>query len=194
MNRCKIGVETSDTIFTKSDVIESLSRNIRENIDKDDTNIFFIDFSCGTNEFAEQLGFKGKSFDINETNIKYQEDRFVKEDWLSVDSIEIEDGSELLIGINPPFGYKGTLAKKFILHAMDFDPKYIALILPLRFKFPDEFVSWYKQKSNETLPVNGFYDPDNNEDYQVDCLFTFWQKRATKKSIYKDAKSTDPEV
>ncbi|KAJ0943820.1 hypothetical protein HanPSC8_Chr03g0109131 [Helianthus annuus] len=42
----------------------------------------------------------------------------------------LPDGSRLVMGLNPPFGVKASLANKFIDHALKFKPKLIILIVP----------------------------------------------------------------
>ncbi|KAI7744963.1 hypothetical protein M8C21_006460, partial [Ambrosia artemisiifolia] len=55
---------------------------------------------------------------------------FEKRDWFSVPLDALPDGSGLVMGLNPPFGVKASLANKFIDHALKFKPKLLILIVP----------------------------------------------------------------
>ncbi|KAL6570808.1 hypothetical protein OROGR_000358 [Orobanche gracilis] len=49
---------------------------------------------------------------------------------MSVRPDELPDGSQLIMGLNPPFGVNAALANKFINKALEFKPKLIILIVP----------------------------------------------------------------
>ncbi|PNX77036.1 enhanced downy mildew protein [Trifolium pratense] len=55
---------------------------------------------------------------------------FEKRDWMTVQAEELPHGSQLIIGLNPPFGVNGSLANKFINKALTFKPKLLILIVP----------------------------------------------------------------
>jgi len=44
-----------------------------------------------------------------------------------------------VIGLNPPFGKNGRLAKMFLAKAVEFQPKCIALISPATVPVPDGY-------------------------------------------------------
>ncbi|KAF7827081.1 protein ENHANCED DOWNY MILDEW 2-like isoform X1 [Senna tora] len=70
----------------------------------------------------EQIGksCSFKNYDIFQAKNDFN---FEKRDWMSVNVEELPDGSKLIIGLNPPFGVKGSLAYKFITKALTFKPK-----------------------------------------------------------------------
>lgn len=49
---------------------------------------------------------------------------------MTVQPKELPKGSQLIMGLNPPFGVKGALANKFIDKALEFKPKLLILIVP----------------------------------------------------------------
>ncbi|CAL0315957.1 unnamed protein product [Lupinus luteus] len=51
-------------------------------------------------------------------------------DWTTVQPKELPKGSQLIMGLNPPFGLKAALANKFIDKALEFKPKLLILIVP----------------------------------------------------------------
>ncbi|XP_056693369.1 protein ENHANCED DOWNY MILDEW 2 isoform X2 [Spinacia oleracea] len=55
---------------------------------------------------------------------------FEQRDWFSVKPSELPDGSRLIMGLNPPFGYKAALANRFINKALQFNPKLLIFIVP----------------------------------------------------------------
>ncbi|PNX77033.1 enhanced downy mildew protein [Trifolium pratense] len=55
---------------------------------------------------------------------------FEMRDWMTVQRTELPTGSQLIMGLNPPFGLKAALANKFIDKALEFQPKLMILIVP----------------------------------------------------------------
>ncbi|GFZ07389.1 similar to ENHANCED DOWNY MILDEW 2 [Actinidia rufa] len=55
---------------------------------------------------------------------------FEKRDWMRVHPKELPAGSQLIMGLNPPFGVNAGLANKFINKALEFKPKLLILIVP----------------------------------------------------------------
>ncbi|CAK7324563.1 unnamed protein product [Dovyalis caffra] len=66
----------------------------------------------------------GREINVNDFN-------FEKRDWMTVQPDELpKKGSQLIMGLNPPFGVKAALANKFIDKALQFKPKLLILIVP----------------------------------------------------------------
>ncbi|XP_019453792.1 PREDICTED: protein ENHANCED DOWNY MILDEW 2-like isoform X2 [Lupinus angustifolius] len=95
-----------------------------------------LDFCCGSNDFSclmksklEQMGksCSFKNYDLFQAKNDFN---FEKRDWMSVNAEELPNGNHLIIGLNPPFGVKGSLANKFIDKALTFKPKLLILIVP----------------------------------------------------------------
>ncbi|KAK8602814.1 hypothetical protein V6N13_085016 [Hibiscus sabdariffa] len=95
-----------------------------------------VDFCCGANDFSllmkrklEETGKKCsfKNYDIFQAKNDFS---FERKDWMTVKPKELPKGSQLIMGLNPPFGVKAALANKFIDKALEFKPKLLILIVP----------------------------------------------------------------
>ncbi|XP_021638024.2 protein ENHANCED DOWNY MILDEW 2 isoform X2 [Hevea brasiliensis] len=96
-----------------------------------------VDFCCGANDFSclmkkklEETGKKCsyKNYDVFQPKNDFN---FEKRDWMTVQPDELpKRGSQLIMGLNPPFGVKAALANKFIDKALEFKPKLLILIVP----------------------------------------------------------------
>ncbi|GJN03908.1 hypothetical protein PR202_ga21403 [Eleusine coracana subsp. coracana] len=117
-----------------------------------------VDFCCGSNDFSllmkEKLEASGK-------NCFYK----------NFDLIQPK-----IMGLNPPFGFKSSLANQFINKALAFKPKLIILIVPketesityflmdrLDKKYPPYELIWEdsKQLSGKSFYLPGSFDADN---------------------------------
>jgi len=82
----------------------------------------------------------------------------------------------LIIGLNPPFGYQGATARKFVEHALLFKPKYMFLILPNLRWAPPGYVLVYQ----ENLANNSFYDPITNRIHkEISTTFNIFEMSPT---------------
>lgn len=61
--------------------------------------------------------------------------------------------------------YQGKTAKKFVQHAISFDPQYLFLILPNMKWTPSNYEIIYM----EELPENAFYDSITGKNYKEIC-------------------------
>ncbi|KMZ62940.1 DNA (cytosine-5-)-methyltransferase, partial [Zostera marina] len=64
--------------------------------------------------------------------------KFTMKDWMEVQHSELYSGSQLIMGLNPPFGVRASLANKFIDKALSFRPKLLILIVPKETQRLDE--------------------------------------------------------
>ncbi|KAM0867441.1 hypothetical protein ACQ4PT_042030 [Festuca glaucescens] len=103
-----------------------------------------VDFCCGANDFCRLMKEKldhveknchFKNFDLIQPQNSFC---FEKRDWMTVQPNELPRGSQLIMGLNPPFGVKAALANKFIDKALSFKPKLIVLIVPKETKRLDQ--------------------------------------------------------
>ncbi|XP_022877659.1 protein ENHANCED DOWNY MILDEW 2-like [Olea europaea var. sylvestris] len=126
-----------------------------------------VDFCCGSNDFSclmkKKLDEMGKScsyrnYDIVQTKNNFN---FEKRDWMEVQPNELPPGSNLIMGLNPPFGVHASLANKFISKALEFKPKLLILIVPQetqrldRKDFPYDLI-W---ENDQMLAGKSFYLP-----------------------------------
>ncbi|PIN01457.1 Histone-lysine N-methyltransferase [Handroanthus impetiginosus] len=95
-----------------------------------------VDFCCGSNDFSclmkEGLDRMGKKCSFkNYDLIRPKNDfNFEKRDWMSICLEELPEGSNLIMGLNPPYGVQAFHANQFIDKALKFRPKLLILIVP----------------------------------------------------------------
>ncbi|KAJ1392510.1 Zinc finger, PHD-type [Sesbania bispinosa] len=104
-----------------------------------------VDFCCGANDFSilmkkklEETGKECsyKNYDLLPTKKDFS---FERKDWTTVQPTELPTGSQLIMGLNLPFGLKAALANKFIDKALGFKPKLLILIAPPETQRQDPF-------------------------------------------------------
>jgi hypothetical protein len=115
-----------DKFYTNDTVLQHIATLLQKHLIPSDYH--YIDFSCGENHFASLLPFKQCTcIDIDPpTTCK---GTVTKQDWFSIKPSNVITAN-YVIGLNPPFGNSGSLAKKFVQHAFLFEPDYLVLILP----------------------------------------------------------------
>eukprot|EP00232_Nephroselmis_pyriformis_P015356 CAMPEP_0182896066 /NCGR_PEP_ID=MMETSP0034_2-20130328/26055_1 /TAXON_ID=156128 /ORGANISM="Nephroselmis pyriformis, Strain CCMP717" /LENGTH=266 /DNA_ID=CAMNT_0025029923 /DNA_START=11 /DNA_END=807 /DNA_ORIENTATION=- len=121
--------------FTVEDVLDKITDSLLPRLRGGDT---VVDFSCGSNDFlkglcakAEAQGFspplQPRSYDIVTTRHQLG---FELRSWFDVKVGELGRGENLVIGLNPPFGVRASLAKEFMIKAAAHAPRIIALVVP----------------------------------------------------------------
>ncbi|TKY45467.1 ENHANCED DOWNY MILDEW 2 [Spatholobus suberectus] len=127
--------------FTQVEKLEGIVDKLHWYVQNDDT---IVDFCCGANDFSilmkkklEETGKRCsyKNFDLLPTKNDFH---FEMRDWMTVQPKELPSGSQLIMGLNPPFGLKAALANKFIDKALEFKPKLLILIVPPETKRLDD--------------------------------------------------------
>ncbi|RDX86204.1 Protein ENHANCED DOWNY MILDEW 2, partial [Mucuna pruriens] len=150
--------------FTKLDKLKEVVDRLHWYVQNGDT---VLDFCCGSNDFSclmksklEQMG-KSCSFKNYDLFQPKNDFNFEKRDWMSVNAKELPNGSQLIIGLNPPFGVKGCLANKFINKALTFKPKLLILIVPKVTKRLDRKKGGYDLiwEDDEMFSGKSFYLP-----------------------------------
>ncbi|KAF8414192.1 hypothetical protein HHK36_002191 [Tetracentron sinense] len=137
-----------------------------------------VDFCCGANDFSclmkEKLEETGKKCSFKNYDVIQPKNdfNFEKRDWMSVRQKELPTGSQLIMGLNPPFGVKAALANKFIDKALEFKPKLLILIVPKETERLNEKEASYDLvwEDNEKLSGKSFYLPGSVDvnDKQMD--------------------------
>ncbi|KAL6554485.1 hypothetical protein OROMI_020158 [Orobanche minor] len=119
--------------FTKVEKLNQVVSRLRWYVQDGDT---IVDFCCGSNDFSclmkEELDRMGrkcsfKNYDLIQPKNDFN---FEKRDWMSIDLEELPEGSNLIMGLNPPFGVQASRADQFIDKALKFMPKLLILIVP----------------------------------------------------------------
>ncbi|KAL9453767.1 hypothetical protein AB3S75_009387 [Citrus x aurantiifolia] len=149
--------------FTKVEKLKEIVERLHWYVRSGDT---IVDFCCGANDFScmmkvklEQMG-KSCSFRNYDLIQPKNDFSFEKRDWMTVRPEELPDGSQLIMGLNPPFGVKASLANKFISQALKFKPKLIVLIVPQETRRLDQKASYNLiWEDNEVLSGKSFYLP-----------------------------------
>ncbi|OAY68730.1 Protein ENHANCED DOWNY MILDEW 2 [Ananas comosus] len=131
-----------------------------------------VDFCCGANDFSlimqEKLDAARKRCNYKNYDVLQPKNdfNFEKRDWMKVHPKELPMGSQLIMGLNPPFGVKAALANKFIDKALTFKPKLLILIVPQetqrleKKKTPYDLI-W---EDGEILRGKAFYLPGSVDD------------------------------
>lgn len=90
-----------------------------------------IDFSAGDNAFCKRMKsiYKDRLTTTLAVDLQPTDPSVEKKSWFDVDSIDPRP-DHLVIGFNPPFGYRGKFAKEFLEHALEFQPDIIMSIVP----------------------------------------------------------------
>ncbi|KAF8654535.1 hypothetical protein HU200_061727 [Digitaria exilis] len=157
--------------FTKLDKLQLIVDKLQWYIQSGDT---VVDFCCGSNDFSlllkEKLEASGKNcFYKNYDLIQPKNDfSYERRDWMTVQPDELPTGCRLIMGLNPPFGFKASLANQFINKALTFKPKLIILIVPkqterLDKKYPPYELIWQdsEQLAGKSFYLPGSLDADN---------------------------------
>ncbi|XP_062199170.1 protein ENHANCED DOWNY MILDEW 2-like [Phragmites australis] len=127
--------------FTKVEKLVEIVDKLHWYVDSGD---MIVDFCCGANDFCrlmkEKLDHVKKKCHFKNYDLIQPQNHFCfeKRDWMTVQPNELPRGSQLIMGLNPPFGVKASLANKFIDKALAFNPKLIVLIVPKETKRLDQ--------------------------------------------------------
>lgn len=150
--------------FTKVEKLVEIVDRLHWYVEPGDT---IVDFCCGANDFSrlmkEKLDKVQKKCNFKNYDLIQPQHRFCfeKRDWMTVQPNELPRGSQLIMGLNPPFGVKASLANKFIDKALTFKPKLIILIVPKETKRLDQKRTPYDLiwEDSEVLAGKSFYLP-----------------------------------
>lgn len=121
--------------FTKAEKLEKIVEKLKFYVEDGDT---VVDFCCGANDFStlmkkhlDEMGKKKCSYKNYDIMRPKNDFNFEKRDWMSVRTKELaSNGSNLIMGLNPPFGKNAALANQFIERALRHMPKLIVLVVP----------------------------------------------------------------
>jgi len=138
--RARVGKED---YYTKPEVLEGIAKVVNKLVPEGR----YFDFSAGDGRFAELLSADARQIDLHPRSPRVLERDFLTYPPESAD----------VIGLNPPFGKQGTLAKRFVRRAEAWKARFMVLILPrLRGTF---WVDDYRVVVSRPLPRNAFFRP-----------------------------------
>lgn len=102
----------------------------------------------------------------------------IEADWMTVSSLPVVVGKPTLVIGNPPFGTRGSLAKKFVSHSINLGADTIAFILPNTFrKLSNQSMfdqNWRLVKSISI--VNTHFAMIDGSDLHIPCTFFVWTR------------------
>ncbi|KAL4566889.1 hypothetical protein LXL04_031015 [Taraxacum kok-saghyz] len=120
--------------FTKVEKLEKIADKLKFYVEDGDT---VVDFCCGANDFSsimkkhlDEMGKNKVSYKNYDISRPKNDFFFERRDWMSVRPRELPKSSNLIMGLNPPFGKNAGLANQFIQQAVKFMPKLLILIVP----------------------------------------------------------------
>ncbi|XP_057525965.1 protein ENHANCED DOWNY MILDEW 2-like [Amaranthus tricolor] len=119
--------------FTKLEKLQKIVERLHWYVQDGD---MIVDFCCGANDFSclmkKKLDSIGKNCHFKNYDLFQAKNdfNFEQRDWFTVNPNELPEGSRVIMGLNPPFGYKASLANQFINKALQFRPKLLILIVP----------------------------------------------------------------
>ncbi|KAG9132177.1 hypothetical protein Leryth_022232 [Lithospermum erythrorhizon] len=153
--------------FTTVDKLKVIVDRLHWYVEDGDT---IVDFCCGSNDFSlilkqklDEIGKRRCSFKNYDIYPPKNDFNFEKRDWFSVHPKELPSGSNLIMGLNPPFGMYAHLANKFISKALQFKPKLLILIVPQETKRLDtqdeQFPYDLLWEDDQLLSGKSFYLP-----------------------------------
>lgn len=182
-----------DQYFTKSEVAKYIYNKIQNIVSKyDNIDAYkWIEPSAGNGVFYNLLPEdKRIGVDINPFS-----NEIIKSDYLK---FELQKNEKYIVIGNPPFGHRGVMALNFINHSQS--AEYVCFILPMFFESKGKGSIKYRVKGfnllhSEKLNDNSFYNPNNQKNVDVKCVFQIWSKHHKSEkqefSWYKN-KSNEP--
>lgn len=164
-----------DQYFTKPEIAKELYKTTRKIISRFDkiSDFQWLEPSAGDGVFFDLLPSK-KRIGID---IDPKIDNVIKMDYLNY---QISKNDKIIVIGNPPFGHRGVIALDFINHS--YNAEYVCFILPMFFESQGKGSIKYRVKNfnliySKKLPSNSFYNPNNNKDVKVECVFQIWSKK-----------------
>jgi len=175
-----------DKFFTNTEVAQTCCDIIQKKINIDYHNDFVIEPSAGDGSFIapiKKLCSNNLFIDIEPEHPEIQKHNYLKIKPIFFD--RLKKTKRLHVIGNPPFGFKGSNAIKFIKHSCKFCDTF-SFILPLSFAkssmkktVPRQFHLIHSYQ----LPKQSFYY--NKNIYDIPCIFQIWEKRDYNRKIDK---------
>jgi len=158
-----------DQFYTKTVDAKSCLELLEEHYPLDDFD-HIVEPSAGTGSFSDLLPKDRLSaVDLNPKKDYIKEQNFFDFEYPN-------EGRVLTVG-NPPFGRRGSIAKKFIQHAYE-RSSVIALVLPAMFCKPAATNNLPKKLHlvDESIRITEFVLPDKTT-ANFNCVFQIWERR-----------------
>lgn len=169
-----------DKFYTCDEVVDDILCKINEHITPTENDLV-LEPSAGNGAFLNKM----KYVNIIALDIQPEADNIQSGDFFEY-TIPTNYDKIHVIG-NPPFGRNGSLALKFMKHAMKFSES-VSFVLPRSF-MKDSFLmripSGFELVHNEVLPRDSFLK--DGVVYNVPCVFQIWIKNPSHIVAFKNA-------
>lgn len=176
-------------VFTSHEILKKiaeyvLSLHIFESED------MYIDMCCGENIFGSLLGVNFVGYDIFPPKYNCDIEHYSFCDWLN--TYNLPNKGNVIIGLRPPISDSNYITKKFIQHSFELFPKYLLLYIPQEIQnsliVPDYFTLYATRSislsDNSTYVEEDSALPDDAQEVNYDNLYIY--KRNNK---YVEAKN-----
>tara|TARA_B110001450_G_scaffold81706_1_gene77504 strand:+ start:5160 stop:6200 length:1041 start_codon:yes stop_codon:yes gene_type:complete len=185
----KFSYKEKDQFFTPKETAEKCYKKLLEILNEYNENekeYTYIEPSAGNGNFLNILPSNRRiGIDIEPKN-----DEIIKQNFLNWLPNNIN--KYIVIG-NPPFGLRGQLALKFILHSNKF-ADYVCFILPQLFESDGKGVPRKRVKGFNLIyseKLNSNFEEPNGKKIKIECIFQIWSKyHENIKYIIKDNDDT----
>lgn len=148
----------------------------------------WIDFSAGDDAFRRTLGIPSQAFSSFDIDPKAK--TVSKKDWFDVRRTHVKKSPNqtkgFIVALNPPYGSRASLARKFIRHAIsEFGPAYFVLISP--YQSWRDVLDRYDIVHVDTGKSNKFYTIQEGKMklFSYRTPFVILRKRKTAKVVEK---------
>lgn len=168
-----------DKYFTKKHISRKCCKIVKENVKINRKKDLIIEPSAGNGSFI--LPIQSLSRNTIFFDLKPNDSRIKKVNFLKISKEAFKDYEKIHVIGNPPFGFKGSLAIKFIKKACEFCDSF-SFILPKSFAKASMQVSvpsYFHLVHSTMLPANSF--EYKRQDYDIPCVFQIWEKRGYKR-------------
>lgn len=164
-----------DQYFTKEEVAIKLfdkTKTIISKYENDISDFTWLEPSAGNGTFYNLFPLNNRiGIDIHPLLPNLIEDDYLK--------YNLPKDEKIIVMGNPPFGHRGVVALDFINHSKE--AEYVCFILPMFFESKGKGSIKYRVDGfnlihSERLESNSFYNPNNNKNVDVKCVFQIWSK------------------
>ena len=175
-----------DKFFTNTEVAQTCCDIIQKKIDIDYFDDFVIEPSAGDGSFIgpmKRLCQNNLFIDIQPEHSEIQKYNYLKIKPLFFQNLK--KTNRLHVIGNPPFGFRGSNAIKFIKHSCEFCDTF-SFILPLSFaksSMQKTVPSQFHLVHSYHIPNHSFYY--NEKVFDIPCVFQIWEKKEYHRKIDK---------
>lgn len=171
--------EYLDKYYTNPDVAMTCCNHFRKYINIDYNRDCIVEPSAGSGSFIISINKLCKNSIF--IDIYPESPSIIKMNYLKIFP-NTKDFKKIHVIGNPPFGFKASMAIKFIKHSCTFCDTF-SFILPKSFdkySMKNTVPKNFHLVFSFILPENSFYS--NDKPYNIPCVFQIWEKRTYERS------------